>query len=137
MAAHLCFDGECGRLVSHLKALSLYREDLGFSVIHPKLLDVVLASGTYRIGKDSEPKSTIFCLRAGKDSSGDETLIDSFKDHRWSTYVGFDGEACKAGVPIVVYDASKLAPGKSPDEYRFICERKLDAVVAVVILDNI
>jgi len=137
MAAHLCSDGDCARLVSHLRALDLYREDLGFSVIHPTLLDAVLTTGTYRISKDGEPKKTIFCLRAAKDPYGEESLIDSYKDHKWSDYVGFGDQAYKTGIPIVVYDASKLRPARTADEYQFTCDRKLDAVIGVIILENL
>lgn len=96
-----------------------------------------LPPGRTESAKMANRKKTIFCLRAAKDPYGEESLIDSYKDHKWSDYVGFGDQAYKTGIPIVVYDASKLRPARTADEYQFTCDRKLDAVIGVIILENL
>jgi hypothetical protein len=135
MSAERCVDGENARLVQHLKDFYLYREGLGYTVVHPNLLDVVREVGTYRLKKDGEPKKSVFCLRAAKDTYGEESLVDSSADLSWSDYISFGSDAAKTGIPIVVYDMDKLVEVNT-DEFKFTCERKLDAVVAIVILET-
>jgi hypothetical protein len=77
----------------------------------------------------------VFCLRAAKDTYGEESLVDSSADLSWSDYISFGSDAAKTGIPIVVYDMDKLVEVNT-DEFKFTCERKLDAVVAIVILET-
>ena len=135
MSAERCVDGEDAHLVKCLKDFNLYKEGLGYTVVHPNLLDVVREVGTYRLKKDGEPQTTVFCLRAAKDSYGEESLVDSCADHSWSDYISFGSDTLKTGIPLVVYDMDKLERVNN-DEFKFRCQRKLDAVVAIIILEN-
>jgi len=123
-------------LVEGLKRLGLYQDRYGFSVIHSSLLSTVLESGTYRFFRDGREKSTVFCLRAERSVSGEESLCDTWYD--WSNYVLVEPKDSCRDVPIVIYDLDKLSPvpGSGNVQYRFNSERKIDAVVAVVVLKN-
>jgi hypothetical protein len=67
---------------------------------------------------------------------GEPSLVAGHGTQKWSDYVSFDDAAIKAGIPLVVYDMSKLEATKYRDKYRFTSDKKLDAVVAFLILDN-
>jgi hypothetical protein len=123
-------------LIDGLRDLGLYEQGYGFSVIHPKLLSSVLTCGTYRFEEDGTEKSTVFCLRAQKNDYGEDSLTDGYQ--QWNDYTDFDRADCRGGVPIVVYDLEKLDRVETAiaPEFRFRCERKLDAVFGVILLKN-
>lgn len=138
MSAERCVHGECALLIAGLKAANLYQEDYGYSVIHPKLLEVARTTGTYRVEKDGTPKNSVYCLKAGPDADGEESLVDSQAERKWSDYISFGSDPAREGIPILVYDMSKLAPHpkNGGDCFTFRCERKQDALIGIIILEN-
>jgi hypothetical protein len=108
----------------------------GFVVTHSSLVPRVLESGTYRFHRDGREKRSVFCLRAERSLSGEETLSEGTYD--WRHYVSVELRDKCRDVPIVVYDLEKLRlhPNYGPSQYFFNCERKTDAVVALIILKN-
>ena len=88
------------------------------------------------MSSSGEPEATIFCLRPDLDGDGEESLMAD--NMAWDDYINFVDTSL--GVPLVVYDSNLLdtdpAASLSFNEYQFSCEDKLEAVVAVVLIDN-
>jgi hypothetical protein len=98
-------------------------------------LEQLITTGTYRFTRDGKPKESIFCLLACKNDFQEDTLHDG-GNQQWNDYINFPN--CNEGVPIAVYDRSKLEniPNRRDDEFRFTAGEPIEALVAVVILDN-
>lgn len=124
------------QLVNGLRQLGLYDSKYAYSVVAPHLLEQLLSTGTYRYNSKGVPRESIYCLVTDENQVGDDSLVDSENGFEWQDYVNFDN--AELGIPLAIYDRRLLKNGSdnTVSKFRFACANKIDALVAVVILDN-